>query len=154
MTIPPGCRVGKGVFQDGRRNNGRFLGLIFRPGDLNKQRFDVLHKDDVITTENGRVNLIVFGIRVVHGGKHQSPLSGFHRRMKARRGAAEGLTATAHKPARNIYRLIKHGETYVRQGLEDCEKKFKARKLNVLQKTAKAVGFDLVQKLPLPSGVS
>jgi hypothetical protein len=35
--------------------------------------------------------------------------------------------------------------------LEDYEKKFKDRKLNALQKTAKAMGFDLVQKQPLPS---
>jgi transposase len=84
----------------------------------------------------------------------QSALGGFHRRMKARLGAAEGLTATAHKLARIIYRLIKHGETYVRQGLEDYEQKFAARKLSALQKTAKAMGFDLVQKQGLPSGVS
>lgn len=86
--------------------------------------------------------------------RSQSALGGFARRMKARLGAAEGITATAHKLARIVYRLIKHGETYVRQGLEDYEKKFKARKLNALQKTAKAMGFELVQKQALPSGVS
>jgi hypothetical protein len=37
--------------------------------------------------------------------------------MKARLGAAEGITATAHKLARIIYRLLKHGEAYLRQGL-------------------------------------
>jgi transposase len=83
--------------------------------------------------------------------RSQTALGGFARRMKARLGAAEGITATAHKLARIVYRLIKHGENYVRQGLEDYEKKFKDRKLNALQKTAKAMGFDLVQKQPLPS---
>ena len=86
--------------------------------------------------------------------RSQSALGGFARRMKARLGAAEGITATAHKLARIIYRLIKHGETYVRQGLEDYEKKFKERKLHALQKTAKAMGFELIEKQPLPSGVS
>jgi len=86
--------------------------------------------------------------------RSQSALGGFARRMKARLGAAEGITATAHKLARIIYRLIKHGEAYVRQGLEDYEKKFAERKLHALQKTAKAMGFDLVQKQPLTQSVS
>jgi len=84
----------------------------------------------------------------------QSALGAFARRMKARLGAAEGITATAHKLARIIYRLVKHGEAYVRQGLDDYEKKFQERKLSALQKTAKAFGFELVAKQALPSGVS
>ena len=39
--------------------------------------------------------------------RSQTALGGFYRRMKARLGAAEGITATAHKLARIIYRLIK-----------------------------------------------
>jgi len=81
-------------------------------------------------------------------------LGAFARRMKARLGAAEGITATAHKLARIVYRLIKHGENYVRQGLEDYEKKFAARKLNALQKTANAFGFELVQKQQVAKSVS
>jgi transposase len=86
--------------------------------------------------------------------RSQTALGGFARRMKARLGAAEGITATAHKLARIVYRLIKHGEAYVRHGLEDYEQKFQARKVNALKKTAKAMGFELIQKQPLPSGVS
>jgi transposase len=86
--------------------------------------------------------------------RSQSALGAFSRRMKARLGAAEGITATAHKLARIIYRLIKHGEAYVRHGLEDYEKKFAERKLHALQKTAKAMGFDLVQKQTLTQSVS
>jgi transposase len=86
--------------------------------------------------------------------RSQSALGGFARRMKARLGAAEGITATAHKLARIIYRLLKHGEAHVRQGLEEYEKKFAARKLNALQKTAKALGFELVQKQAIPQSVS
>lgn len=86
--------------------------------------------------------------------RSQTALGGFARRMKARLGAAEGITATAHKLARIVYRLIKHGEAYVRHGLEAYEKKFAERKLNALQKTATAMGFELVQKQTLPSAVS
>src|SRR5271157_364221 len=86
--------------------------------------------------------------------RSQSALGGFYRRMKARLGAAEAVTATAHKLARIIYRLIKHGEAYVRQGMEEYEKNFRARKLYALQKAAKTMGFELVPNQTLPSGVS
>ena len=86
--------------------------------------------------------------------RSQSALGGFYRRMKARLGAAEAVTATAHKLARIIYRLIKHGEAYVRQGMQAYEEQFRARKLQALQKTAKIMGFQLVPKQSLPAGVS
>jgi transposase len=86
--------------------------------------------------------------------RSQSALGGFFRRMKARLGAAEAVTATAHKLARVIYRLLKHGEAYVRAGMEAYEKKFQARKLYALQKTAKLMGFELVQTQTVPCAVS
>jgi transposase len=86
--------------------------------------------------------------------RSQTALGGFHRRMKARLGAAEGVTATAHKLARIVYRMLKHGEAYVRQGIEDYERKFQQRKLAALRKTAKAMGFELTEKQALPQGVS
>lgn len=86
--------------------------------------------------------------------RSQSALGGYYRRMKGRLGAAEAVTATGHKLARIIYRMIKHGEAYVRQGMEDYEKKFRDRKLAILKKTAKTMGFDLVDKQSVPSPVS
>lgn len=86
--------------------------------------------------------------------RSQSALGGFFRRMKARLGAAEAITATAHKLARIIYRLIKHGEAYVRQGLADYEKAFQMRKLHALQKTARLMGFELVKQQPTQATVS
>jgi transposase len=86
--------------------------------------------------------------------RSQSALGGFARRMKARLGAAEGITATAHKLARIVYRLIKHGEAYVRQGVEDYEKKFQAGKVRALKKSAQALGFELIEKQSVASGVS
>jgi transposase len=83
-----------------------------------------------------------------------SALGGYHRRMKARLGAAEGITATAHKLARIIYRLIKHGEPYVRQGMEDYEQKFRERKLQGLKKTAKSMGYNLIEQQPVAASVS
>jgi transposase len=86
--------------------------------------------------------------------RSQSALGGFYRRMKARLGAAEAVTATAHKLARIIYRLIKHGEAYVRQGMEAYEKLFHDRKLRALHKAAKRMGFQLIASQPAPAGVS
>jgi transposase len=86
--------------------------------------------------------------------RSQSALGGFYRRMKGRLGAAEAITATAHKLARIIYRLIKHGEAYVRQGVEDYERKFRERKLYALRKTAVSMGFNLVAQQEVTSVVS
>jgi transposase len=86
--------------------------------------------------------------------RSQSALGGFYRRMKVRLGAAEAITATAHKLARIIYRLLKHGEAYVRQGLEDYERKFRERKLHALRKTAISMGFKLVAQQEVTSAVS
>jgi transposase len=86
--------------------------------------------------------------------RSQTALGAYHRRMKARLGAAEGITATAHKLARIIYRLLTHGEEYVRQGIDDYEKKYQERKLKFLQKSAESFGFELVRKQGLPHGVS
>ncbi len=101
----------------------------------------------VLSSKTRRViNRVADALRIAASSleRSQSALGGFYRRMKARLGAAEGVTATAHKLARIIFQLIKHGAAYVRQGLEDYEKKFQARKLNALQKAAKAMGFELI----------
>jgi len=78
--------------------------------------------------------------------RSQSAMGAFYRRMKAKLGAAEAVTATAHKLARIVYRLLRHGEAYVRQGMVDYEKKYQERKLHALKKTATALGFALVAK--------
>lgn len=78
--------------------------------------------------------------------RSQSALGAYYRRMKAKLGAAEGVTATAHKLARILYRLLTHGEAYVRQGMADYERKHQERKLKGLQKAAASLGFELIQK--------
>lgn len=86
--------------------------------------------------------------------RSQSALGGFFRRMKGRLGAAQAITATAHKLARIIYRLIKHGEAYVRQGMEAYEAKFQERKLHALTKTAMSMGFTLIAQQGVTNPVS
>jgi transposase len=84
----------------------------------------------------------------------QTALGAFYRRMRARLGAASAITATAHKLARLIYRLLKYGELYVRQGLEEYEHKYRQRLLHNLKKTAASFGFELTQKEQFPPSVS
>lgn len=111
----------------------------------------------VLSSRTRRViNRVADALRIgaVSLERSQSAMGAFYRRMKARLGAAEAVTATAHKLARIIYRLIKHGEAYVRQGMADYEKKYQERKLLALQKTATALGFELIAKQEIAHGVS
>jgi transposase len=80
--------------------------------------------------------------------RSQSALGAYLRRMKARLGAAEAITATAHKLARIIYSLLKHGQTFVDIGQEAYEKMYLSRVKASLEKRAKQLGFSLV---PLPA---
>ena len=107
------------------------------------------HTRKVINRVSDALRLAAVGLE-----RSQSALGGFFRRMKGRLGAAEAITATAHKLARLIYRLIKHGEAYVRQGLEAYEAKFRERKLQSLQKAARSLGFDLVAQQQVVTAVS
>jgi transposase len=86
--------------------------------------------------------------------RSKTALGAFYRRMKARLGAASAITATAHKLARIIYRLLKHGEIYVRQGMEAYENKCRERLLHNLKKNAATLGFELTPKQQLPPSVS
>src|SRR5712691_3496593 len=74
----------------------------------------------------------------------QSALGAFLRRMKARLGTPKAITATAHKLARLVYHLLKHGSAYVQQGLENYEAQYHERKVKTMAKQAKALGYTLV----------
>jgi transposase len=86
--------------------------------------------------------------------RSKTALGAFYRRMKARLGAASAVTATAHKLARIIYRLLKHGELYVRQGMEAYQNKYRQRLLHNLKKTAATLGLELTPAPQLPPSVS
>ena len=74
----------------------------------------------------------------------QSALGAFLRRMKARLGTPKAITATAHKLARLVYHLLKHGSAYVQQGLEAYEAQYRERKVKTRAKQAKTLGYTLV----------
>ena len=70
----------------------------------------------------------------------QSALGAFFRRMKARLGTPKAITATAHKLARLVSRLLPHGSAYVQQGLDADEAHYRERKVTTMAKQAKALG--------------
>lgn len=77
--------------------------------------------------------------------RSQSALGGFFRRLKSRLGAPKAITAAAHKLARLIYSLLKHGQAYVSQGLEEYEREHQERQLRNLNRKARELGYTLVK---------
>jgi transposase len=77
--------------------------------------------------------------------RSHSALGAFLRRLKARLGAPKAITATAHKLARLIYSLLKHGSVYVTQTMDEYERSYRERVLKSLNRRAKELGYELVQ---------
>jgi transposase len=81
-------------------------------------------------------------------GKTNTPLGLFYRRIRSRIGGLGAIKATAHKLACLIYRMLKYGQEYVVQSMEEYEAKMKAGLLKSLQRKAAAMGFELT---PIPT---
>lgn len=77
--------------------------------------------------------------------RSQSALGAFLRRLKARVGAPKAITATAHKLARLVYSLLKHGTAYVTQSMDEYERRYRERVVHNLTRRAKELGYALVQ---------
>jgi transposase len=74
----------------------------------------------------------------------QSALGAFFRRMQVRLGTPKAITATAHKLARLVSSLLRHGSADVQQGLDAYEAQYRERKVTTMAKQAKALGYTLV----------
>ena len=66
-------------------------------------------------------------------GKTMTPLGLFYRRIRSRIGGLGAVKATAHKLACLVYRMLKYGQEYVTQSMEEYEAKMKANMLKALQ---------------------
>jgi transposase len=78
-------------------------------------------------------------------GKH-TWLADFYRRIRARRGAAVAIKATAYKLAKLIYLVLTQGWDYVEQGIAKYQEKLRQQQFKAIQRLAKKLNFDLVQK--------
>jgi transposase len=82
-------------------------------------------------------------------GRTESALGQFYRRIKSRIGGKGAVTATAHKLACLVYRLLRYGKDYVKQSMEQYQEKVRKQLERSLQRKAAALGYQLV---PKPSG--
>jgi transposase len=81
-------------------------------------------------------------------GKTMTPLGLFYRRIRSRIGGLGAVKATAHKLACLVYRMLKFGQEYVVQSMEEYEAKMKDNMLKALKRKAAAMGLQLS---PLPA---
>lgn len=80
----------------------------------------------------------------------QSALGSFFRRIAARSSRVQAVTATAHKLARLVYALLKHGQAYVAVGQEAYEAAHKERQLRVLHRKARELGYEVKERERTP----
>lgn len=74
----------------------------------------------------------------------KSALGAFYRRMRAKLGAPKAITATAHKLARLVYRMLKYGMDYVDIGQQSYEKQYQKRVLENLTKRVRQMGYNVI----------
>lgn len=102
------------------------------------------------------VNRVATALRIAAQavGRSKTALGAFYRRLRMRLGAPKANTATAHKLARMVYRLLKFGQAYVERGDQAYEQQFKNRLIRNLHKQATSLGFNLIPQTILPRPVS
>ena len=75
----------------------------------------------------------------------QPGLGSFARRIRARRGAAIAIKATARKLAELYYKMFAQGMEYVEIGVKKYEEKLKEQQIKYLNKKANQLNMQLVQ---------
>jgi transposase len=94
--------------------------------------------------------------------RKRRPRKGKNRIAIALRMAAQGLqriggkgaiTATAHKLACLVYRMLRYGTEYVKQSMEEYERKIKEQMERALRRKAAALGYTLVPNLQPKPGL-
>ena len=76
-------------------------------------------------------------------GRGRSAMGAYYRRMKARLGARQALTATAHKLARIVYYMLRDHQSYKALSAKTYKAQQAERELKTLQKRAAKLGFTL-----------
>jgi len=78
--------------------------------------------------------------------KSDTTLGAHLRRMKARMGPVEAITATAHKMARAIYYMMLRKVDYQEQGGDFYDKVNREKTLKFLKKRAELLGYTLEKR--------
>jgi hypothetical protein len=79
-------------------------------------------------------------------GRTQTGLGAFYRRLAARIGKAQAVTATARKLAILLYRTLKGEIVYRDAGADTYDAQQRTRILRRLRQRANTLGFDLVNR--------
>lgn len=90
-------------------------------------------------------NRVAQALRMSAQGCHhaKNALGAFYRRIQARAGSPKAIVATARKLAERVYRILRHGEEYVRQDVEAYEAAYRARVVKGLTRRAGELGYRL-----------
>jgi transposase len=83
-----------------------------------------------------------------------SGLGAYLRRQRSRLGAPKAITATAHKLARIVYALVRHGGEYVKASEAEYTERVRGRLERQLKRRAKELGFEVVKVPEPPAGDS
>jgi transposase len=84
--------------------------------------------------------------------RSHSYLGAYLRRQRARLGAPKAITATAHKLARILYNLLRHGVAYMKQEEAAYAEQVRQRQEKQLHRRAKELGYALTKLAPAAAG--
>jgi hypothetical protein len=89
-------------------------------------------------------------LRMAAQGCHhaKNALGAFYRRVQARAGSPKAIVATARKLAERVYRMLRHGEAYVRQDMKAYEDAYRTRVIKGLARRAGELGYRLEPAAP------
>ena len=94
---------------------------------------------------------VLLRLAAIKVGKTQSALGAFYRRLAARVGKAQAVTATARKLAVVFYTALRYGLHYSDPGASYYEQRYRERVVRNLTRRAQQLGYTLQ---PTPAGVS
>jgi transposase len=102
------------------------------------------------------VNRVAVALRMAAESlcRDKSHLGHYYRRLRARIGPAQAVTAAAHKLARIIYHFITTREAYDEGVFQAIEQRHAERLKQRLQKQARMLGYPLTPRAVLGTGVS
>ena len=93
-------------------------------------------------SDNRAAQALRMAASVLYASK--TALGAFFRRLRARLGAPKAITATAHKLARILYRMLTEGINYKEAGENYYEQQYQARVFSSLEKRAEELGYKLI----------
>lgn len=137
QTVVSECGFDMSVFPT-EKNFTSWLGLCpnnqITGGKIRKRR--------TRKVQNRAARALRLAAQSLHSSK--SALGAFYRRMRARLGAPKAITATAHKLAKLVYRMLKYGMDYIDSGQQCYENRYRERVIKNLTKRAREMGYAVV----------